>query len=392
MRPQNPFETGRIFREKLHFTLELVERFAEFSGDRNPIHVNPAEAREYGFAAQVAHGAILVNLVSKVVGMEIPGPGALWMGQSIEWLHPVFVNDTIELTVKVERSSRAAGILFLEMSAENQSGKQVMKGSAKVKVMEKLSSLKPMQTGGRRVALVTGGSRGIGAEIAKQLAASGLDVAIVYKSSKEEALGLVEKIRASNSRGEAFEADVTDERALNRMLDAALRKFGHIDVVVHGASPAVPALGLTELGYEQFDSYFKAYVGAGLALMKGTCPGMFERRFGRFIFLGTSYLFGTPPAGMAAYVSAKEALLGLAKSMAVELGPKGVTCNMISPSMTVTDLTAGISPRTMELEARKSAVRRLATAEDAAQLAVFLASEGAGYLNGVNFPLMGSPV
>ena len=129
-----------------------------------------------------------------------------------------------------------------------------------------------------------------------------------------------------------------------------------------------------------------------MALVASASPGMAERKFGRFIFLGTAYTFGMPPGGLAPYVVAKGALWEFVKCAAAELGPAGITSNMVSPGMTVTDLTADVSARAKEVEARKSPMRRLATVEDTAGMVAFLASDAASYLNGVNLPLTGGPV
>ena len=121
-------------------------------------------------------------------------------------------------------------------------------------------------------------------------------------------------------------------------------------------------------------------------------PGMEQRKFGRFIFLGTAALSGTPPAGWAAYVSAKSALTGLIRCAASELGRLGITVNMVSPGLTVTDLTADIPQRAKAVEAHHNPMRRLATAEDTANAISFLLSDAAGYINGVNLPVTGGPV
>lgn len=94
---------------------------------------------------------------------------------------------------------------------------------------------------------------------------------------------------------------------------------------------------------------------------------------------------------MGAYVAAKEALWGLTKGMAAELGPSGITTNMVSPGVTVTDLTAFVPARAKEVAARTSPMRRLATSQDTAELVAFLASTAAGFINGSNLPVTGGP-
>lgn len=387
------FAVGKVFRSNLLIDEALVERFADFSGDKNPIHVDVREARAYGYPRQVAHGAILVGLLSRLIGMDVPGPGALWMNQTLDWVSPVFVGDEIELTATIKQISSGSGVIILQVLAVNREGKVVMNGEAKVKLQERLDQSRSfVEDTTDRVALVTGASRGIGSAIAERLAGSGMRVAVNYREADAAATQIVEAIQAAGGSAHSFKADLSEETATRNMLQHVKKTYGRIDVVVHAATPTTSTVPLSELTYAEVERYLKVYLGGALTIMASLAPGMAERRFGRFIFLGTAYLFGIPPVGLNGYVVAKEALWGLVKGMAAELGPQGITVNMISPGLTVTDLTAGVPQRIKEVEARKSPLRRLATPQDAAELANFLASPAGGFINGANLPLTGGPI
>lgn len=386
------FSTGQTYRTILEVDASIIERFAELSGDRNPIHLDAEVAKAYGYPRQMAHGAVLVALLSRMIGMEIPGPGAVWMSQSVEWVSPVFIGDKVELVVTVENASMGAGILILDVVAMNQKGNTVMKGKAKVKIAERLAEKNPVTSGTGRVALVTGGSRGIGAAIACRLGATGMSVAVNYRGSQRDADDVVGKIRSLSGSAQAFAADLADAKATSNMVQEIVSSLGQLDVVVHGASPGLHPAKVGELRYSDVEPYLRVYLDGAFSLVAGALPGMVERKFGRFIFLGTSSLFGMPPVGLAAYVAAKHSLWGLVKSMAMELGPSGITTNMVSPGMTVTDLTADFPARVKEVEAQKSPMRRLATAQDTAELVAFLVGEAAGYINGANLPVTGGPL
>ena len=325
-----------------------------------------------------------------MIGMRVPGPGSVWMSQSVDWVRPVFVGDEIELEVTIDQVSPGTGVLLLDVVAKNQRGETVMEGKATVKAAERLTRQSACEDETRRVALVTGGSRGIGAAIARRLSVAGADVAVNYLNSHDSAAALVEEIRSNGGSAQAFAADVRDPEATSEMVQSIIGAYGRLDVVVHGASPPVNLTDVSELRYDQIEPYLKTYLGAPLALMADVVPGMKERKFGRFIFLGTGYMFRMPTSvGLAAYLVAKQALLGLVKSMATELGPHGITSNMVSPGVTVTDFTADVSAFTKEVEAHKSPARRLATVDDTAEVVGFLASDSAAYVNGVNLPVTG---
>jgi 3-oxoacyl-[acyl-carrier protein] reductase len=386
------FTVGDIYRTVLIVDSALVQKFAEISGDENPIHMDTEAAKSYGYPRQVAHGAMMVAAISKLIGMEIPGPGAVWMNQSIEWIAPVFVGDRIEFTACVATVSEGAGILRLDLEARNQKDELTMRGNAQVKASNKLSGEAPTEAYTDRVALITGGSRGIGAAIARQLGAGGITVAVNYHRSKDAVQNVVKQIEVEGGSARPFAADLNDRAATKAMVNDVIGVLGRLDIVVHCATPGIDPRNVPELDYNDLEAQFKPSLGGVIAIVSTAHRGMVERGFGRFIFLGTSAMSGTPPPGWAGYLIAKQALWGLAKSMATELGPSGITTNMVSPGMTITDLTSDISARAKEVEAHRAPMRRLATSQDTADLVAFLAGSSAGYINGANLPVAGGPI
>ncbi|MCX6848417.1 MAG: SDR family oxidoreductase [Verrucomicrobia bacterium] len=385
------FHTGQQFTERFVLDEEVVRRFAAFSGDVNPLHMDAAEARSYGFPQAVAHGAIQVAYLSRMIGMVVPGAGALWTGHSLQWLKPVYVGDEIELKVEVRSWSAGAGLLQLQFYASNTKGEHVMKGEAEVKVGHKLNSVAPAGPGGQRVALVTGASGGIGAATALALSGNG-PVAVHYHANAAGAEAVVKQIIDAGGRAQAFQADLSKTGAAEQLVQAVVVEFGQLDVLVHGATASLTPVALKDSDAAYFDIFWRVQVAASQDLLKVMIPLMGARKHGRCIFLGTSYLFGQPPAGLAHYVAAKQALWGMVRSASIELGPLGITVNMISPSMTVTGFSAHVPQRVREVEAMKNACRRLATPEDSAAAVAWLASDAASFVNGVNLPVTGGPV
>jgi 3-oxoacyl-[acyl-carrier protein] reductase len=148
------------------------------------------------------------------------------------------------------------------------------------------------------------------------------------------------------------------------------------------------------MAYTVGDKHQKSFVISEEVVAKFAefSPYMKDNQFGRFIFLGTSYLYATPPRGMTAYVSAKEALWGYTKALSSEIAHNGITVNMVSPSLAITDLTNDIPARIKEVEAFKNPTRRLVTTIDIASQVVHLCSEDSSYINGINLPITATPV
>jgi 3-oxoacyl-[acyl-carrier protein] reductase len=242
------------------------------------------------------------------------------------------------------------------------------------------------------VAVVTGGGRGIGAAVAQALGGKGARVVVNYRQRSEQADAVVAAIAGAGGEAAAVQADVSTPRGAAALAEAALARFGHVDILVSNATPPIDRTPLLELEWEQVDRYWQTYVQSTFSLMQALVPSMRERGFGRIVNVLTTAIWGAPPAGTAGYVAAKSGLWGLAKAMAVELAPFGITVNAVSPSAVMTeqwDETAESRRRALSL---RIPAQRLATAEEVAATVVYLASNEAAYVTGANFPVAGGEV
>jgi 3-oxoacyl-[acyl-carrier protein] reductase len=407
------FNLGDSYRDKFVVTDDVVKKFADFSLDFNPIHIDQHYAKSRGYSRQVAHGVIQLSYLSKMIGMDFPGPGSIWINQTVDWLLPVLVGDTIEIVLTIISRSSSAKILTLSVEIFNENNKKVMEGESQVKITENLSSqindeinkpidfslsqdskeyLSNKHNSTKRVALITGASRGIGEAIARRLSCDGFSVAINYRNDVKSAKTIVDSIISSGGDAIAVQADITSRSDIVRMSKKIFSKWGRCDIVIHGASPPIQLIKTEEVKYEDIGLYLNTYLKGAVLLVENFSKSMIQNKFGRFVFLGSSVLYGAPPQGMAAYVTAKEALWGYTKSVATDMAHYGITSNMVSPGLTITDLTSEISARVKEVEAMKSPVRRLVTAEDTAYHVAHLCADYSGYINGINLPITSSPV
>lgn len=369
-------------------TADEVDRFAELSGDKNPLHLSDAFAHRHGFRGRVVHGMLVSAFLSRVLGMELPGPGVLWLSQNTRFPQPVYVGDVIAVEVAVTHKSEALRTLVLSTTARNQRNEIVLTGEAKVMMLEAAADAENVP----RVALVTGASRGIGAAIARALGARRAKVIVNYLKDKSGAENVLEAIAAEGGEGVALQADVATVEGAEQLAKAALERFGTVNVLVHNASPAITRKPLFEQSWDEIDRYWQTYVQGAFTLTRAFVPGMKQSGFGRIVNLLTIATAGNPPPDMAGYVAAKSGLWGLTKAMAVELASSGITVNAVSPAAVMTDQWSDIPETRRRALAMRNPMRRLAAPEDVVHAVLALVEAGGGYLTGVNIPVAGGEV
>jgi len=239
-----------------------------------------------------------------------------------------------------------------------------------------------------KVAIITGASRGIGAASAKVLAHHGATVVINYIKSKNKAEVLLDEIKKAAGKGMVYQADVRDQNAVNDMVESTLNEFGKIDVLVNNANINFPIRPFMELTWDQIETKILGEMKALYNCSQAVLKDMLGRKSGKLIFVSSS-LSRFPGFGFSAHAAAKSAMDGMAKVMAMELGPSGITVNVVGPGLTLTDATAGQPKEVHEQVAAMTPLRRLGLPEDIAGVILFLASSLSDYLNGEYIPVTG---
>lgn len=232
----------------------------------------------------------------------------------------------------------------------------------------------------RKTAIVTGASRGIGAATAVALSRAGFDVAINCRSGVEKANEVAERCRAEGAKAEVYPADVSDFAACQALAKAVLRDFGRIDVLVNNAGITRDTL-LLRMSEEQFDQVIAGNLKSVFNMTKAVTPILTKQRWGRIVNI-TSVSGIAGNVGQANYAAAKAGIIGFTKTVAKELGQRGVTVNAVAPGFVETDMTAQLSPEIKEAALKSISLRRLGKPEEIAALVAFLAGDGASYITG----------
>lgn len=239
-----------------------------------------------------------------------------------------------------------------------------------------------------RTALVTGASRGLGAAVARTLAARGARVAINYFGSADRAVRLVDEIALIGGVAKAFRADVRDEAAVKNMVDDVTQSLGPIDVAVCNATGPQPFRSLEELTWRDCLDQLEFFVKSPMLVAQAVLPGMKQRRHGRIINIG-SEVFEKGVPRFSNYVAAKGAQLGLTRSWAMELAEWNITVNLVAPGWIPTERHAGDSDESKAAYAAGVPMKRMGVPSDIGEAVAFLAGDAAGFITGQKISVNG---
>jgi 3-oxoacyl-[acyl-carrier protein] reductase len=394
-------QVGATFECERTFTEDDLLRFAEVSGDFSPLHMDQSYAAATPFAGRVVHGMLLASLFSQLVGMRVPGRHALYLGQDLSFRLPVRMGEKVRAVAKVVSKIEATRTIVLATEIRNAEGKIAVSGSAKVKVRDgEISSATPVAAAAagtsrsthRKIALVTGASRGIGAAVALALAARGLAVALNYFRSGERAGQLVATIQEAGGQATAIRADVRERADSQRLVSAVVERFGGLDLLVNGATGPLQPGPAVELTWAAFEEHLVYQVKSVMETCQAAFPHMKARGGGSIVNIVSQVASGPPPPMMADYVAAKYALKGLSRALAIEWAGDNVRVNTVSPGLVQTELTEHYPEMAFKAEAARTPLKRLARPADVAAAVAYLLGDDAAFLTGVDVAVTGGQV
>ena len=370
-----------------------IDKFIELTGDDNKLHFDDKFASRTQFKKPVVHGMLGASFISTIIGTKIPGDGALWFSQTLDFLLPVRIGDHLTVIAEVIKKNEKERIIELKTDILNQNRQVVTRGIAKVKVIEEEipCEIELEQKNRTKTALIIGGTGGIGSEVCVQLAKDGFNIIVNYNSNKSKGLEIKSLVESFGVSCIVVKADINNEDEIKELIRISLRSFNSIDVLVNCAAATIPSIKFHDLEWSDYLSQLELNIKAVLIIVKNVVDIMIKNGYGKIINIG-SYSAEKPNNDWSHYITAKSALIGFTKSLAFELAPKGINVNMVTPSLVDTELTADIPEKFKLLTASQTPLRRLARVKDVANVISFLASDKSDFLAGENIRVNGGQI
>lgn len=393
MKKFDKIQVGDKAEIKHKITQDDINKFVDLTGDDNKLHLDTEYAKKTSFKKPVAHGMLSATFISTIIGTKLPGDGALWFSQSFEFLLPVRVGDQITIKAEVIKKEKRTNSIELTTDIFNQNKEKVTSGIAKVKVIEQVveKTNDKLVTLKEKVALVVGGTGGIGRATCIQLAKDGFKVAIHYHNNIEGAKDIKKQIVALGGNAIVVQADITKISEISNMVSSILRKLNTITVLANCSTSHLPNIKFQNLEWTDIQKQLDINILGTFNLLKSITPVMIDSKYGKVINISTQAIEKIN-SDWSHYITAKSALNGFSKALALELAPKGIRINLVSPGMTDTDLVANMPEKIKLLSAAQTPLRRIAQPEDIANAISFLASTKSDYLSGETIRVNGGQV
>lgn len=239
-----------------------------------------------------------------------------------------------------------------------------------------------------KVAIITGASRGIGAETAKLLAEHGAKVVVNYANNKKAAQEVVDSIRENGGVSIAIKADIRNKDEVDSLVNETISHFGKVDVLVNNAAISFAMKSFCDMEWDEFRTKLEEEVKAAFIATKSVLPIMKEQKYGKLVYISSS-LSHQPFPNFIAHGTAKGALNSFVKYLAKELGPFNITANVVAPAMVETDATTHTPVEQKEQVKMFTPLGRIAKPEDIARSVLFFASNQSAFVTGTYAPVSG---
>ena len=372
-----------------------ISKFVELTGDDNRLHIDEDYAKNTYFKKPVVHGMLGASFISTIIGTKLPGDGALWYSQNLEFLLPVRIGDEITIKAEVIKKNERINSVELRTDIYNQNKQKVTTGISKVKIIDQLdenpSLNEEISKNKIKTALVIGATGGIGEATCLKLSRDGFNIIIHYHKNIKRANYIYKELINDNKKTLIVNSNIQKIDELKEMFSKIYRKFDSVDVIINCSAPSFDYIGFEDLDIKTIQKQIDVNIIGSFNLVKCVLPTMIKNKYGKIINI-SSQVVDYPTAKLLHYTTAKSALEGFTKSLAIELAPKGIRVNLVSPGMTDTDLISDVPEKTKMITAAQTPLRKLAKPKDIANTISFLSSEDSDHITGETIRVNGGQI
>ncbi|MDP7195380.1 MAG: SDR family NAD(P)-dependent oxidoreductase, partial [SAR202 cluster bacterium] len=255
---------------------EDIEKFVELSGDDNKLHTDEVFASKTQYKKPVVHGMLGASFISTIIGTKLPGDGALWYSQNLEFLRPVRIGDKLSIVATVIKKIDRTKAIELQTDIFNQNKQKVTTGIAKVKVVEIKELKSEVKQINNKSALVIGGTGGIGQATCIQLAKDGFDVAIHYFKNRSKAESIRKHLKKTGNTSVIVSGDIVSSSDVEEIRDKSIRTFGNISVIVNCSAISLSNISFQNLKWEDMQAHYDANIKGSFNLLKIFGPMMIK--------------------------------------------------------------------------------------------------------------------
>ncbi len=381
-------EVGKIYRKKIKITDSKIKLFKKITLDKNPIHGSAKLAKKYGFKGPIAHGMLAGSLLSNIIGNEIPGAGALWTDCNITFSKPVFKNDILSFESKILKISYSTLSLVLSVDVYNQNKDNVLNAYSTVKFPKNflnkikknnlnINKKKIINKKLKPLILIIGASSDIGLELSHKLMKKRKRLLITYNSGKKK----LSKKLINNRLVKCLKLDLKKNKGIYKLKKIINKKYS-IEGIVFASSGEMKIKSIKETNQKDIQDEFNIQTIGLFNVIKNLDEDL--QKNCSIVVMGSDVVFGKPPAKMLIYNIAKNSLLGLTKSLAVELGYRGIRVNMISPGIFEGKSSLNFPLISKEKYKVESILNKIALPKNISTMIEFLLSNKSSHLTGTN--------
>jgi len=380
-------EVGKIYNYKVKVTKKKIDLFQKITLDNNPIHSSASAAKKYGLKKPIVFGMLTGSFLSGIIGNKIPGRGAIWSDCNITFSKPVYENDILNFENKIIRISSSTLSMILETNVFNNKKEKVMEAYSTIKFPKKFLNkikinskkiLKKKKIKLEDLNIVIGASSDVGLEFTKSQQKKKQNLLLTFFKNGN----LLKKKIKNKKTNFLLQLNLNSSKDLLKIKKFIKNKY-LIKSIVFTVSGEIKLRSLQNTKQNDIKKEINIQTIGLFNLIKTLFEDLKDNDCS-IVIIGSDVVYGKPPIKMLTYNVAKNSLLGITKSLAVELGSRGVRVNMVSPGIIDAKASSEFPPITKEKYKVDSVLNKLATTKDIAGIIEFLLSKKSSHLTGVN--------